>query len=355
MKTKLSIALLLYVAVLSCESSVEMGDDGLGEMLVMNARISTADSSHIIWLANSTRHGVTSVPDGAVSCFVNGELVATASQASETYERETYDNKVYFSAAGYRVNARIAPGDHVCIQAEAGREHCQADVDVLPPPTILGVRAFPCETDSDLQFGRYGFEIRLEDQPGVLNYHYLRLLDKSHVFVEKATGRSSYRTGDILDRQERKIGINTTGEPLLNSGARILGSQGSDEASFFDNKENLFTDLLYRDGEYTLRIFTDEQFFHTPDSMEDDDIMIVYTSAVLQVFNIPQEEYLSLSGYQFNHSKEGGSFLTADFAFPNNVKGGIGFISVDTAAEYEIAFPTRRVTIDTWPGIIIEE
>ena len=89
--------------------------------------------------------------------------------------------------------------------------------------------------------------------------------------------------------------------------------------------------------------------------MEDDDIMIVYTSAVLQVFNIPQEEYLSLSGYQFNHSKEGGSFLTADFAFPNNVKGGIGFISVDTAAEYEIAFPTRRVTIDTWPGIIIEE
>ena len=297
---------------------------------------------------------MSSVPDGVVSCFVNGEQAATADQASETYERAAYDNKVYFGAAGYRIDARIAPGDHVRIQAEAGTHHCRADVDVLPSPTILSARVFPCETDSDRQFGRYGFEIRLQDQPGVLNYHYLRLLEKSHFYVEQATGRSSYRAGDILDRQEREIGINTTGDPLLNSGARILGSLGSDETSFFDNKENLFTDLLFRDREYTLRIYTDESFIHTPGSMEDDDSMIAYTSAVLRVFNIPQEDYLSLSGYQFNHSKESGSYLTSDFAFPNNVKGGLGFVSVNTAAEYEIAFPTRRITIDTWPGIIIE-
>ena len=113
---------------------------------------------------------------------------------------------------------------------------------------------------------------------------------------------------------------------------------------------------LYRNGEYTMRVFTSERFINGPKTMEGGDSMIVYTTAVVRVFNISREDYLSLSGYQFSNSKESETFLTEEFVFPNNVKGGIGFVSVDTAADYEIAFPTRRVTIDSWPnGTVIDE
>ncbi len=356
MKTKLLTALLLAIAVIpSCESTIEMGEDGQGEVLIMNARMSTADTSHVIWLAYGTQHGVSSALDGVVSCFVNGELVATVDRVSEVHEKEDKGKK-YFGAAGYLLDARIAPGDHVSIQAEAGKHHCRADVDVLPAPTILEARAFPSETDSDRQFGPYGLEIRIQDQHDVLNYHYLRILEKSHVLIEKADVFSSYKAGDILDREEKEIRIITTGEPLLNTGARILGDQGSSQASFFDNEENLFTDLLFRDGEYTMRVFTNERFKNGPKTMDSGDSMIVYTTAVVRVFNISREDYLSLSGYQFSNSKESETYLTEEFVFPNNVKGGIGFVSVEAAVDYEIAFPTRRVTIDTWPnGTVIEE
>ena len=358
MKADYLIVLLITVSsFLSCESPIEMGDDGLGEVLIMNAHINTADTSHVVWLAYGTQHGMRSTLDGVVSCFVNGKLVASTDKVVETYEKQTIDSfKNYISVAAYRFDAQIAPGDHVRIVASAGPHLCQAEMDVLPRPTILDAYMFPCETDVDKQCGRNRFEIRIQDQDGVLNYYYLRLIGASHIVVEKTAGLSSYNVGDVLERKNKEVHINTTGEPLLNTGARFLGDQGSSQASYFDNEENLFTDLLFRDGQYTIRVFTDEQFMNAPSTMDEGDSMIVYNMAIVRVFNISREEYLSLSGYQFANSRENGSFLTEEFVFPNNVEGGIGFVSVNTATDYVLYFPTRRVTIDTWPhGTVLED
>lgn len=350
MKTKLLIvSVLTAISVLSCTSPLKMADDGLGEVLIMNAQISTADTSHVVWLGYGSQDRVSAVLDGVVSCYVNGKLIATTDQVDKTVDNTSslFSGEVLASVAGYRFDARFAPGDHVSIQAVAGSHRCQANQDVLPAPVILDGRASRCETVSDQQFGTYRVELRLQDQKDVLNYHYLKLYLRSHMLVEVSINDEHYpwapKVGDILDYKEYETRIISTGEPLLNSGASTLGSLGSSQSSYFDNTTNLFTDLLFRDGEYTMHIFTDEKLPHTPSSILGGETYLAFHSAIVRVFNVPKEEYRYLTGYQFEKSAESGTYFTEDFVFPNNIEGGIGFVSINTAADYEIELPTWRI------------
>ncbi|MCR5352055.1 MAG: DUF4249 domain-containing protein [Bacteroidales bacterium] len=350
MKTKLLIAsILTIITVHACVSPLKMNDDGMGEVLIMNAQISTADTSHVVWLGYGTQDRVSAVLDGVVSCYVNGELIATTDQVDETVENTSnlFSGEVLASVAAYRFDARFSPGDHVSILALAGNHRCQASQDVLPAPIILNGHASRCETVSDQQFGTYRLELRLQDQKDVLNYHYLKLYLKSYMLVEVSINDEHYpwapKVGDILDRKESETRVISTGEPLLNSGASTLGSQGSSQDSYFDNTTNLFTDLLFRDGEYTMHIYIDEKLPQTPSMILGGETYLAYHSAVVRLFNAPKEEYRYLTGYQFEKSVESSSYFTEDFVFPDNVEGGIGFVSINTAADYEIAFPTWRI------------
>ena len=353
MKTKLLIvSVLAVIAAQSCTSPLKMSDDGLGEVLIMNAQISTADTSHVVWLGYGTQDRISAVLDGVVSCYVNGELIAKTDQVDETVENTStlFSGELLASVAAYRFDARFAPGDHVSIRAEAGKHHCQADQEVLPEPVILDGHASRCESISDQQFGTYRIELRLQDQKDVLNYHYLKLYLKSHMLVEVSINGEGCpwapKVGDILDYTEKETGVISTGEPLLNSGASTLGSLGSSQDSFFDNTTNLFTDLLFRNGEYAMHLFTNERLPHTPSEILGGETYLAYHSAVVRVFNVPKEEYRYLTGYQFEKSAESGTYFTEDFVFPNNVEGGIGFVSINTAADYEIALPTWRIDGD---------
>ena len=353
MKIKLLIAsALAVISIQSCTAPLKMPDDGLGTVLIMNAQISTADTSHVVWLGYGTQDRVSAVLNGIVSCYVNGELIVTTDQVDEIVENTSplFSGESLASVAAYRFNARFSPEDHVVIQAVVGNHRCQAAQDVLPAPVILDGRAIRCETVSDQQLGTYRLELRLQDQKDILNYHYLKLYLRSHMLVEVSIHGEHYpwapKVGDILDREEKEIRVISTGEPLLNSGASTLGSQGSSQESYFDNTTNLFTDLLFRDDEYTMHIFTNESLPHIPSSILGGETYLAFHSAVVRVFNVPKEEYRYLTGYQFEKSAESGTYFTEDFVFPNNVEGGIGFVSINTAADYEIALPTWRINGD---------
>ena len=90
------------VCLPACESFIELGDDGLGVVLMMNAQICTADTSHIIWLSYSSPSSIVPVEDGVVSCFVNGQLVSTVDAMSVENEIPlSVSGNVSYGVGGY--------------------------------------------------------------------------------------------------------------------------------------------------------------------------------------------------------------------------------------------------------------
>lgn len=329
----------------ACESVIDLGDDGLGDMLVMNAQMSTSDYEHTIWLGLSDRQIIAPVRDAVVSCYVNGKLVSVAqSMKEQTNIPLSWESDIVYGMGGYHIEASFTPGDQVHIEAETPDGfRCSSDVIVPRTPLILDASVVPCETVTDRELGRYRFSVRIRDWNDELNFFFFRLLDQSFVEVETAHERADFQPGDILNRMDEVVEVNTIGEPLLNSGARILGSQNTSGSSFFDNRENLFTDVLFRNGEYTFRFYTQARFIIMPQSMEMGDCFVAHNRAVIRLFHISKEEYLYLSGYQFNQSLESGTFFTEDFVFPCNVNGGLGFVSINSATDFVIDFPSHRI------------
>lgn len=329
---------------LACESTIDLGDDGLGDILVMNAQMSSLDLEHTIWLGLSNRQIIAPVKDAVVSCYVNGKLVSVAQSMKEQVDIPlSWESEVVYSMGGYHIEASFTPGDKVHIEAETpGGFRCSSDVIVPQAPAILDASATRCETVAERELGLYRFSVRIRDWSNEINYFFFRLLDQSYVEVETAHERAEFQPGDILNRLDEVVEVNTIGEPLLNSGAQIFGSQDMSGSSFFDNKENLFSDVLFRDGEYTFRVYTQARFNIKPQSIDKGDCFVAHNRAVVRLFHISKEEYLYLSGYQFNQSLESGTFFTEDFVFPCNVNGGLGFVSINSATDYVIDFPSYR-------------
>jgi hypothetical protein len=310
----------------------------------MNAQMSTSDNEHTIWLGRSNRQIIAPLQDAVVSCYVNGKLVSITSSMEEQVEIPlSWQSDFVYGMGGYHIEAAFTPGDRVHIEVEVPEGlRCSSDVVVPKAPVILDASVVPCETVAERELGRFRFLVKIRDVDNELNYFFFRLLDHSFVMVETAHENAVFQPGDIVSCLDEVLDVNTTGEPLLNPGARTLGSFDMSESSYFDNKENLFTDALFRNGEYSFGFYTRARFNMKPQSIDKGDCFVAHNRAVIRLMQITREEYLYLSGYQFDQSSESGTFFTNDFVFPNNVRGGLGFVSINTATDYVIDFPSYR-------------
>jgi len=340
MKIKITLFILLLMAS-ACESQIDLGKDGLGDVLLMNAQMCTADTIHTVWLSKSTQEYISSVNNATVSCYINDKLVCVTDAVVETADVSITGKDNEYRACGYHVHTSFSPGDNVRIKAECGNLQCEASIVVPKVPVILEAKADRCITPAEYKNGSYRFNVRIQDIKDEYNYYCLRVLDQSFIEVGySSTGE--YDPGDILRRQNNPLPINSRGEPLLNSGARTIGNQSSsdngyDGNSYFDNKENIFTDVLFRDGEYAMNFYIDKIFsLRPPGVFSNEDVFTAYHKATVRLFNITREEYLYLSGYQFINSDENGTYFTGDFVFPSNVKGGMGFVAINSAFDYTL-------------------
>ena len=82
------ITLLLLIALFpSCETALDMGDDGLGDVLLMNAQMCTSETTHTVWLSLNSPDMISSVSGATVSCYVNDRLVSSTRTVEETDEQ----------------------------------------------------------------------------------------------------------------------------------------------------------------------------------------------------------------------------------------------------------------------------
>ncbi|MBR5955732.1 MAG: DUF4249 family protein [Bacteroidales bacterium] len=345
MKTRI-ILLILLMAASACETRIDLGDDGLGDVLMMNAQMCTTDTTHTVWLSRSARNSISFVDDAIVSCYVNDELVCVTSVVEKTDDVSLTGKDKELCASGYVIRTTFSPGDKVRIKADCDNLQCEANIIVPKIPVLLEAKANICTTPAEYRNGTHRFKVHIQDFKDEYNYYCLRVLD--HSFVEVGySSTGEYEPGDILLRQNNPLPINSRGEPVLNSGARTIGNQstsddGYDGNSYFDNKENIFTDVLFRNGDYTLDFYIDKIFsLWPPGGFSSEDVFTAYHKATVRLFNITREEYLYLSGYQFINSDENGTYFTGDFVFPSNVEGGLGFVTINSAVDYTIDISKR--------------
>lgn len=310
-----------------------MPGDELGDVLLMNAQMCTSETTHTVWLSLCGPDKISPAHDATVSCYVNNRLVNNTRTVEET-DVQTLSSYKYsrFEASGYKIHAKFLPGDYVCIKADKGDLHCEAHIVVSKAPIIL---------EANTNEFRDHFTVRIRDLKDENNYYALSLIRNGYVVVEETNPWTGLVPGDTTIRETEVVKIDTHGEPLLNSGARTIANPGTTQESFFDNTENLFTDLLFRNEEYTMSFNTNERFETRPRTWGNGDIFTVYNSAVIRISSLSLEEYNYLKGCEYVRSIEGNSSFSEEFVFPSNVDGGMGFVSVSSSTDYAIDFPPK--------------
>lgn len=338
------ITLLLLIALFpSCETALDMGDDGLGDVLLMNAQMCTSETTHTVWLSLNSPDMISSVSGATVSCYVNDRLVSSTRTVEETDEQSLSPFlKGGFQASGYKIHASFNPGDQICIKADKGDLHCEAHVIVPKAPIILNAQT---------NESRSRFSVRVQDIKDEYNYYSLSLISQGYVVVEETTPQTGLAPGDTTIRENKVVKIETKGEPLLNSGARTVSNPGSTQESFFDNTNNLFTDQLFRNGEYNIQFTNPKERFDTrPRTWGGGETYMVYNKAVIRILSHSIEEYVYLTGCEYARSVEGNNVLSEQFVFPSNVEGGLGYVSVSASTDYVIEFEPKRYDSGSfWP------
>lgn len=361
--------LLLTLPLLgACTRTLFPDPTGPEKLIALEARLNTADTLHTVYASYSLHDDVVPADDLTIACYVNGEKKA------ETTEYEAYTTQ----ANAYRLRADIAPGDVVRIVAVPPGGAANAEAEATAPPAPLLERV---EIDGDLSGVGNGetllVRIRLKDTPGERNWYRLQLFRRQEtvdVTCEEHFGPSrNARCGHVA----AEVFPGTEKEPLLNPTASEPADQR--DRDYFLNRHNFFTDELFMDGTYTLQVraaaalfllpelssWTDTGDYWDEDSgkivrypmvYRTDREMVVRISALTRTdflrARLWEQNRFSLTGFYFFDE-----LFSEEMAYPENVQGGIGCVSVRSVSEIRQDLGSVRFDcdqFDRWrhPGIL---
>lgn len=353
---KLSILVFLLAAV-SCETPLFIDPVGPEQMLVLQARLLTSDTLHTVYASYSTHDSLSRATDLTVSCYVNGVRVAETSWAS-TPEGNYHTKQI---ASAYRFKADIHPGDSVRIEAEGPKEKAVAKVKALNALHVpeVSMEKISKQDNNGRESSCFRFTIRVQDEPGQRNWYRMACSSKQ-VMEWYAPGQHFYgieEDGWIVDwEREAFIQVDNTRDPLLNPGGQI-----SDEHQYQGNEYNFFTDELFEDKStvLTLDAYALDYFllYSGWQSTSVDGIMYnqhrVYHTAYFDLQNMSREDFIYNRLLGMHHFSLGGvnfieRFFSEDIALPQNVEGGLGFVTVRTVSRAVVDLGVTEFT-DYYP------
>ena len=340
---------LLPLLLAACETLIYPDLPFEGDVLVMNARLSTADSVHTVHLAWSRRDSVAYVADAAVSCRVNGVAVATASGAKE---------------GAYTFEARFAPGDEVVLAADAAGHHAEAAVTVPATPVVdhpRWDRVRHAETAEEEPRDYYRVKVDVHDIPGQRNFYKAGLWSSYSVpglggYVrDEATGE--YVQGTLsVTRQVRERYVTNCYDPLLGSSLDLsFGANDpywtADELNYSRNLWNLFPDTSFADGVHTLVLAGRcSEVMRRPSATFEPDRQYEADACIrVRVFSLSEEDWRHLNMSRADLADFSIAGLDIDVyeqtqPYPENVTGGMGFVTVEAAVDVVVDIGPLRGT-----------
>lgn len=308
---------------ISCTNDIEDFSKGQDTLLVMNSLMNADDTTHSVYLSLSHGPSISNAPRGIVRCYVNGSLVATTNQeVGNEIESCRYDFDAIFKA-----------GDVVKIVATSRGKTVSSEVTV--PEAVAGISKVDTakvKSYYDDQWNDYEqFKVTIEDQKNVKNYYRIVIvLEKSILGDDGKKYNAGNGECEVIGKDD----------PVLSGGS--VNSDGTDFLTGnSDNKYNIFTDKMFADGSYTMK--ANVKYYELSNFSTSEYITGNYfdlkVKAHIKVYTIPEKEFHYLKA----RANDDGDFFSGEpVIFPENVKGGLGFVAIATPTIYTFTFPTVR-------------
>ena len=323
----------------SCENTVEkIWSDQNKAMLVVNAQLLQDMGSHRVFVNCSEGSDTREVRDAAVTCSINGGAAISAQPL--TSEIELYDGSFAEEYHGYGFDATLNPGDEVAIDVRWNGLSASSKVKV--PESAAKITAMDTmrvvlsgenvNTGGNRRTTRQ-YNITVKDKAGEPNYYMLRAED-------------IYYQIDASGRKVASLSINGAFDADYDRLLHPIENSVIDEIIGDDNHYELFTDEMFADASCTLKIYDSYYGVYLEDYMqffarfrEGDSYAM---DRIFKVYTVTFDEfiYLKAIGSAGNYVE----FMTEPVIFPENVTGGLGFVTVATPATWTISFPPEPYT-----------
>ena len=350
MRTSILPIFLLLLTVLSACSREIPFPETEGELIVLNALLSTDETEHTLFLSlSSPQEGNRPLSGAQVRCTVGDGPAIPAEEGI------TRDN-----ATQYHFEASIRPGDRVRI--EAGGEGLRAVAQAIAPPAPL-----PAAVDTLSRDGRMYFTLHVRERQDQPDYWQLRLSYRWREQIDYYWRERNpypenpdfdFTPGMYIDTHMNVSGqelpLDPGEDPVLNDGytpQSVIDRYYNTNAGFlFEfspvNKTRIFSDHLFSGSEADVRFSTDAEPLRWIDGGSgggNEWQRLHYRctrTLTLRLLALNEESWAYLGAVNRQKNRNGFNYLLVEpVTFPSNVEGGLGFLSVASAAPIEIAFP----------------
>lgn len=354
MKRFIYTALALIAA--ACTSTEYIDVEELEPELVLNAQMTTGSALHHIHLSSSTRSMVKAEHGATVSVTYNDSPVPETLTEDDTEGR---------TSASYSYTKYLRAGDRLVIRAQSGSKSVTSTVTVPEAPLYFDASVQEnvqhATPDSFLDFGytEPGAVYQIPEDT-LYPYEAWHLLK---VDLKDFPGDSYYRVGAYVvtrlydengitkESNQRAIWLDTSSEPVF--GAASTSGGMLDALAEGDNSYNLFTDSVFADKDYTLKLFFQEvqiassrkylSYEQNPETGEWEEHATppegyTYEAYILvKLFSISFDQYIYLKALGLDDM---GFLFSEPVSIPSNVEGGLGFVSVDSCVAKYIPLST---------------
>ena len=216
--------LVASMAFFSCEKYIPVDLPGPERMLLVDALMSTGDTTHTVCVGVSTHEKAEGLKSGHLDCWVNGELVVTSDNV------EKADGLLYHNV--FRFRADFKAGDKIRIVVESEGMRAEATTVALEAPILAGVdttHLYKKSSKGSDYIKTLGMGVHVKDKPGEKNYYMLQAWNFGYAY-------------------NKQLEIDNTSEPLLNSGIHFGYEEGApSESDYFANGYNVFTDTGFEE------------------------------------------------------------------------------------------------------------
>ncbi|MGN0202098.1 MAG: DUF4249 family protein [Candidatus Cryptobacteroides sp.] len=321
----------------SCEERIRLDDNG--KSLILNAMLTTGDTLQRAFVSYGTIDEVLPVEDCSLECYVNDTLRSTGSL-------EVIDGR----NKGVSFEASIRPGDKVRLVASTTEGFRAEAVATAPQPPIITSALI--DTVSVLLPGKdkvYDYpriRTKVHDIKGKDNWYRIKMMRRSKTILTDIGEYSEFKPEEVgtpVLSSTGNVRFSNWMEPLLNNGLSLSKGDDQSETNYFANNLNIFSDKDFRDGECELTLLVQNGVFYDLISLPitGGDEFCMKCDIVVRLSSMDRDTFNYLNAAQFEMSDASSTYLTDQYPFPSNVKGGLGYVCIFSDCEYLVSLPDR--------------
>lgn len=323
------ILLPLMLMATACLNDIKYSPKDIEPKIVINSIMSTGDTVHRVFVSISNHKNVLPPESGKLSLrvTVNGEPVSSAEKKDPYGRVKTFKE--------FQFKAELGPGDKIGIVADYGRLQASAECTALQPASISKADTLSGKTviegeNKDVM----RFRVRLKDRQGEKNWYRITMGRKNEAFLDNE--------GEKLSESETLINIIGKEDYLLDDGT------ANETNDLFwmtsPNKYKVFNDSQFADSEYDMKIMalTSDIMGSSFDKFPSYDEFYLHTHININLMSIDEMTFKYLKELSALTSDDYDTFLMEAINLEQNVKGGLGFVSIATPYTFTVTLPVRK-------------